>query len=237
MEDRMSQRSWIERRSDSNRWRRAYLVTFLLTTASCDAGTTVPSSTSTATLHSEVSDSSGDALSDPSVPISPDLVHGTVDVSARNITLTIQFAPRTFDPSTSRLTIDLDTDQNPSTGIRAVNGLGVEYALDMSASTAQVNILKAIPTGACTATDACYVQVGVAPLSIAADGMAVTLPVTMLGSIDGRVNFRVFTYASRAGEVGPTITSGVMHTVARAELNHVRRVSHCRDLVQLPAAA
>jgi hypothetical protein len=24
------------------------------------------------------------------------------------------------------------------------------------------------------------------------------------------------------------------HTVARAELNHVRWVSHCRDLVQLP---
>ena len=27
------------------------------------------------------------------------------------------------------------------------------------------------------------------------------------------------------------------HTVARAELNHVRWVSHCRDLVQLPVAA
>jgi len=27
------------------------------------------------------------------------------------------------------------------------------------------------------------------------------------------------------------------HTVARAELNNVRWVSHCRDLVQLPVAA
>jgi hypothetical protein len=120
------------------------------------------------------------------------------------------------DPSTSRLTIDLDTDQNPSTGLRGVNGLGVEYALDMSAPTGQVNILKAIPTGACTATDPCYVQVGVASLSIVADGLAVTLPVTMLGATDGRVNFRVFTYASRAGEVGSTITSDVMPDLSLA---------------------
>jgi len=27
------------------------------------------------------------------------------------------------------------------------------------------------------------------------------------------------------------------HAVARAELNNVRRVSHCRDLVKLPVAA
>ena len=27
------------------------------------------------------------------------------------------------------------------------------------------------------------------------------------------------------------------HTVAHEELNNVRRVSHCRDLVQLPVAA
>jgi hypothetical protein len=190
------------------------VATFLLTTAGCGGGTTAPSST--ATLHSEVSDPSGDALSDPSVPISPDLVHGTVDASAGNITLTIQFAPRTFDPSTSRLTIDLDTDQNPSTGVRTVNGLGVEYALDMWAPTSQINILKAVATSACTTTDPCYVQMGVAPLSIVADGMAVTLPLSMLGSADGRLNFRVLTYASKAGGAGTTITSDVMPDLSLA---------------------
>src|SRR5579862_1484257 len=64
--------------------RTVVVVAFLLITAGCGGGTTAPSSTTT--LHSEVSDPSGDALSDPSVPISPDLVHGTVDVSAGNIT-------------------------------------------------------------------------------------------------------------------------------------------------------
>jgi hypothetical protein len=34
-----------------------------------------------------------------------------------------------------------------------------------------------------------------------------------------------------------TSNSGRGHTLERAELNHVRWVSHCRDLVHLPAAA
>ena len=42
-------------------------------------------------------------------------------------------------------------------------------------------------------------------------------------------------HASLEGHTPLTFTGG--HTVARAELNHVRWVSHCRDLVQLPAAA
>ena len=33
------------------------------------------------------------------------------------------------------------------------------------------------------------------------------------------------------------LTFAGRHTVARAELNNVRWVSHCRDLVQLPVAA
>jgi putative transposase len=33
------------------------------------------------------------------------------------------------------------------------------------------------------------------------------------------------------------LTFAVGHTVARAEPNHVRWVSHCRDLAQLPVAA
>ena len=42
-------------------------------------------------------------------------------------------------------------------------------------------------------------------------------------------------HASLEGYTPLTFTSG--HAVARAELNNVRWVSHCRDLVQLPAAA
>jgi putative transposase len=42
-------------------------------------------------------------------------------------------------------------------------------------------------------------------------------------------------HASLEGHTPLTFAGG--HTVARAELNHVRWVSHCRDLVQLPVAA
>ena len=42
-------------------------------------------------------------------------------------------------------------------------------------------------------------------------------------------------HASLEGHTLLTIAGG--HTVARAELKHVRWVSHCRDLVQLPVAA
>ena len=46
---------------------------------------------------------------------------------------------------------------------------------------------------------------------------------------------RARSQASLEGHTPLTFASG--HTVARAELSNVRWVSHCRDLVQLPAAA
>jgi hypothetical protein len=118
------------------------------------------------------------------------------------------------DQGQSRLAIDLDTDRNPSTGIRVANGLGVDHVIDMWAPVSQVNILKAIPTATCTTTDPCYVQMGLAPLSIVADGMAVTVPLALLGNVDGRLNFRVFAYASRAGATAATTTSDVMPDLA-----------------------
>ena len=45
----------------------------------------------------------------------------------------------------------------------------------------------------------------------------------------------VRSHASLRGHTPLTFAAG--HTVARAELNNVRWVSHCRDLVQLPVAA
>jgi hypothetical protein len=183
----------------------------LLAGAACGSTTTTPS-TSTSTLHSEVTDPSGDAAPDPSVAVSPDLTGGTVDVSAGNITFTVRFGPGTLDRSTSRLTVELDTDRNTSTGIRT-DGLGVEYAIDMWPPTAQAGILKAMPGASCAALDPCYVPAGTAPLSVVGDSMAVSIPLSLLGTADGRLNFRVFAYASRAGGAGPTITADVMPNI------------------------
>jgi len=138
----MSSRSLLRDHSALRRtWLRASVSTILLAAMSCGGSTTAPATTA---LHAEVSDRTGDAVPDPGVPVSPDLVHGTVDVSAGNITIAVQFAPGTFDRSTSRLTIELDTDQSASTGLRTADGLGVEYALDVFAPANQASILKAV---------------------------------------------------------------------------------------------
>ena len=189
-------------------WRAASVVALLVIGAGCGSAT----APSTAPLHGEVTDRNGDALPDPSVPVSPDLAGGTVDVFAETITFTMRFAPGTLDRSTSRLTVELDTDQNASTGI-GTNGLGVEYVLDMWATTPQAGILKAMPGTSCAALDPCYVPVGTAPLSIVGDSMAVAMPLSLLGSAAGRLNFRVIAYASRVG-AGPTVTADVMPDIA-----------------------
>jgi hypothetical protein len=167
----------------------------VLFASACGGSTAAPSP---AALHAEIGDPAGDALPDPSDRISPDLIHGTIDVSNGTLTVAVRFAPGAFDPATSRLTVQLDTDQNASTGIRAGN-LGVEYVIDMFAAAGRAGILKAIPTGACTQTDPCYVQASTAPLSVATDGMMVTLPLSAVGSSDGRLLFRVLSYLSMAG--------------------------------------
>ena len=55
-----------------------------------------------------------------------------------------------------------------------------------------------------------------------------------LGDFQAYYN-EVRSHASLKGQTPLTFAGG--HTVARAELNKVRWVSHCRDLVQLPVAA
>jgi hypothetical protein len=194
-----------------HRLRFASLATSLVAAAACGGSTTTPTGTA---LHGEVSDATGDVLADPSVPVSPDLVRGTVDVSGGNVAVAIRFAPGTFDRATSRVTVELDTDQNPSTGLRT-SGLGVDWALDLWAATGQAGVLQATPA-TCPA-DPCYRQVSATPLIIIADGMTVTMPLSTFGSVDGRMSFRAFTYASRpAASSLATFPTDIMPDLAAA---------------------
>ena len=52
-------------------------------------------------------------------------------------------APGTLDRQTTRVAILLDTDQDPSTGIRQQDGIGADYSIDMAASTSQATVTKA----------------------------------------------------------------------------------------------
>src|SRR5262245_31937882 len=65
--------------------------------------------------HAEVRDSSVDALPDYRVLVSPDIVLAIVDVDADEIEFKLRHRPGSFDSTTTRFAIDLDTDQNAST--------------------------------------------------------------------------------------------------------------------------
>jgi len=180
----------------------------VLLTITC--GSNPASSTAfTNTLHTEVVDSAGDAVASLSVPNPPDLVHGTVDVVSGNITFTIQFARGTLDSQSTHLTIELDTDENVSTGITGASGLGIDYVVDVwAARTNQTLVQQAMPA-TCSSGGACYVQIGTESVSVGTDSLTTTVPLSMLGTASGRLNFRVFAYASPQATT-PTVVADVM---------------------------
>jgi len=162
----------------------------VITTGACGSSATTPTAI---TFHAEVADTIGDAVVSAGVPNPPDLVHGTADVSGASVTFSIQFAPGTFDRQSTVALIQLDTDQNPSTGIVAATGVGIDYILSLSAASNQVRIQQALPAS-CATGGVCYADVGVAALSVGTDSMTTTVPLATFGNASGRLNYRVFAY-------------------------------------------
>ena len=162
---------------------------------------TAPSTTS-ATLHGEVEDPIGDALSDSRVSVSPDLARATVDVAGGNLTLVVQFASGTLDRQSTRVVVVLDIDQDASTGIPQP-GLGGDYGIDLMASTVQATITKADPVG-CAAHVSCFNAVGSVPITFVPEGMQATVSLSLIGNDDGRMSFRVNSNVL----VAPTTTIG-----------------------------
>jgi hypothetical protein len=180
-------------------------------TAACANNTTVPSAPSA--FHAEVADPAGDAVVAAGVSTSPDLIHATVDVAGGNVTFGIQFAPGALDPQTTRVTIELDTDQNLSTGIAGAGPMGIDYIVDMWApQTPGTLVQQAAPT-ACAAGGACYVTVGTALLNVGSDGATTTVPLGMIGNASGRLNYRILAYGLPQ-QTTPTITADVMPNIS-----------------------
>src|SRR5579872_5522708 len=105
-------------------------ATTVILTACASGTTSSPTAPSENTFHAEVIDPVGDAVAPAGFANPPDLVHGTVDVSSGNVAVTIQFAPGTLNPQSTRVSVELDTDQDASTGNRVAGPLGVDYVLD-----------------------------------------------------------------------------------------------------------
>jgi len=170
---------------------------------------TAPSPTCSTTLHGEVSDPIGDVRAYPGAPNPPDLVHGTADVCGTNITFTVRLASGPFDATTTLLIIDLDTDQNSATGQSGGLGLGVDYLISMGDGQSNQAVIGQYigPLN--------FGTVGNAPVTFVADGMNVTVPLSMIGSRDGRMNFRVSSFVHLPG----TTTSGSLDDMPDAALS------------------
>jgi hypothetical protein len=86
--------------------------------------------------------------------------------------------------------------------------VGADYAIDLNPPLAsQAAILKAGPVG-CAAFNPCFNAVASVPITFIANGMQATVPLSLLGNDDGRMNVRVISYAV-AATVGGLPSSGL----------------------------
>jgi hypothetical protein len=134
----------------------------------------------------------------------PDLVRGTAEVRQGQIAFTVRLAAGTFNPQTTVLGIYLDTDQNQVTGVQiAAGGLGVDYLVFMSGQN--VALVQRFVNGA-------WSTIGSVPTSAVVDGRDATIPLSLLGADDGRLNYRVSSFMAL-----PNATiSGILDTMPEA---------------------
>jgi hypothetical protein len=118
-----------------------------------------------------------------------DLVSGTAEVLNDRIAFTVRFAEATFNPLNSQLFIYIDTDSSRTTGAPIDNVMGMDYFANASldASATQATVFRCP-----TSSAACPNVAGSAPATFLADGIRVTVPLSVLGNDDGKLRFRVY---------------------------------------------
>jgi len=179
----------------------------VLLSGACGSSTTTAPSPNT--FHAEVTDPAGDVAATAGVPHPPDLLHGTVDVSGGTATFTLQFAPGTIDRQAINVVIDLDTDQNPSTGQQALTGGGIDYQVGRTAGTT-VGFVSRYAPASCATGAACFTNIGQASVTFGTDTITISVPLSMLGDASGRMNYVVF------ASVADVLPGGGLTTVGDA---------------------
>ena len=173
---------------------RAVVVVAAITAGACGGSQSAPTAPASTALRADVTDPVGDTVSDSRLPVAPDLVHAVATVENGSLTLVVSFAPGTFDRQTTRVSVLLDTDQNPATGIRQVTALGADFTLDLFAPSNQTTIGRADEAG-CAARQSCFVTTGSSALTLLPDAMQAVVPLSALGNTSGRIAFVVNAYA------------------------------------------
>ena len=170
---------------------RLTLATAIVSLAACGARVPQPAVSGIAVtrpqpIHAEIRDSSVDALPDYRVLVSPDITFAIVDVGADEIVFRLRHRPGSFDSSTTRFTIDLDTDRNASTGSE-----GIDYSVFVFPAGGKSAEVQRV-------TGTSDTVIGTVPVSFVTDGCDLAIPRSLLGDDDGRFDFRVKVYAEPA---------------------------------------
>ena len=101
----------------------------------------------------------------------------------------------------------LDNGPVPTINNNMGIGFGIDYVLSLYGPTGTI-VQQATPA-TCASGGACYTQAGTTSLSFGTDTMTTTIPLSMLGSAAGRLNYRVFASVPQPAPT-PTITTDVM---------------------------
>lgn len=135
-------------------------------------------------LPGSITDAAGDAVE---INFSaPDIVCAAAQVNNGNLELRAGFAAGTFNPATTIVYFNLDTDQDPATGYPGIDAgnndsaiMGVEY------------IVTIAPGGVMQVLYALSLEVlGDGTLELFDDGVLATIALSLLGDDDGLLNFK-----------------------------------------------
>ena len=138
----------------------------------------------------------GDTFAPPGV-LAIDLTSAQATFGGGNITFLLTFAGSIAAPSSGLSNgvggiIDLDTDQNAATGVSSFQelvgpapdpALGVEFYLDLFS--------ESLHAGRVDVVSQFFVTQGTAPIVYGPDFLRITVPLTLIGRDDGRLNYGV----------------------------------------------
>ena len=192
-------------------------LAILLAAGGCGGPTPATPSTTSPALHGQVSDPVGDAVvtpvirngvvMTPVVPILPDLVAATIDVSSGNLTATVSFAPGTLSHADTVFCVLLDTDENSATGNSGSGQDRATFGWDYS-------LCAVDPRGSTTSQIARALgpsQPGqIMPVTSSsttfpsADQSRLTVPLSLLGNGNGRLAFKVISMQWVDAPIGST---------------------------------
>jgi hypothetical protein len=127
----------------------------------------------------------------PVIPVRPDLIAATLDVSGGTLTATVSFAAGTLSHADTIFCVLVDIDENPATGNPGGGADNATFGWDYSicavnprgSTTAQISRADT-PTGG--------LGIGSVPMTFpSADQARFSVPLSTLGNDDGRMSFKV----------------------------------------------